>query len=87
MQSGTGDNSDRPSRASPSRPVGGTQSLSWRDVTEVRLGLLVTAALTRYDGAIVVEPADPPWAKAVAVRFFRAFQPDDEIAREERETA
>lgn len=34
---------------------------------------LVTAALTRYDGAIVVEPADPPWAKAVALRFFRAF--------------
>ena len=34
---------------------------------------LVTAALTRYDGAIVVEPADAPWAKAVALRFFRAF--------------
>lgn len=34
---------------------------------------LVTAALTRYDGAIVVEPAEAPWAKAVALRFFRAF--------------
>ncbi len=34
---------------------------------------LVTAALTRYDGAIVVETADAPWAKAVALRFFRAF--------------
>ncbi len=41
---------------------------------------LVTAALTRYDGAIVVEPADPPWAKAVALRFFRAFgdAPDED---------
>jgi hypothetical protein len=34
---------------------------------------LVTAALTRYDGAIVVEPAEPPWAKAVTLRFFRAY--------------
>ena len=39
----------------------------------------MTAALTRYDGAIVVEPAEPPWAKAVAVRFFRAFQDRDAL--------
>jgi hypothetical protein len=45
---------------------------------------LVTAALTRYDGAIVVEPAEPPWAKAVAVRFFRAFQSDEAAAPEPR---
>lgn len=38
---------------------------------------LVTAALTRYDGAIVVEPADPPWAKAVSLRFFRALGEGD----------
>ncbi len=43
---------------------------------------LVTAALTRYDGAIVVEPAEPPWAKAVTVRFFRAFKDDDRPSRE-----
>jgi hypothetical protein len=52
---------------------------------------IVTAALTRYDGAIVVEPAEPPWAKAVAVRFFRAFQSEGrgtrEAAHEERESA
>jgi hypothetical protein len=57
---------------------------------------LVTAALTRYDGAIVVEPAEPPWAKAVAVRFFRAFQGQESASRpppvalapaEERESA
>ena len=51
---------------------------------------LVTAALTRYDGAIVVEPAEPPWAKAVALRFFRAFRDDDAVPRgqaEERKSA
>lgn len=40
---------------------------------------LVTAALSRYDGAIVVEPlgersSEPGWAKAIALRFFRAFE-------------
>ena len=35
---------------------------------------LVTAALRRYDGAIAVEPAEAPFTKAVAVRFFRAFE-------------
>ncbi len=51
----------------------------------------MTAALTRYDGAIVVEPAEPPWAKAVAVRFFRAFQGGEarasELPSETRESA
>ncbi|HJL15719.1 MAG TPA: hypothetical protein RMH99_08690 [Sandaracinaceae bacterium LLY-WYZ-13_1] len=42
---------------------------------------LVTAALGRYDGAIAVEPGDDGWEKAVVVRFFRAFDDDDE-ARE-----
>jgi tetratricopeptide (TPR) repeat protein len=45
---------------------------------------LVTAALTRYDGAIVVEKAEPPWAKAVALRFFRAFgETEDEASGDE----
>ena len=43
---------------------------------------LVTAALTRYDGAIVVEPAEAPWAKAVALRFFRAFGDEAEPQQE-----
>ncbi|GAB4213763.1 MAG: hypothetical protein OHK0013_37910 [Sandaracinaceae bacterium] len=34
---------------------------------------LVTAALTRYDGAILVEEAQPPYRKAICIRFFRAF--------------
>jgi len=34
---------------------------------------LVTAALTRYDGAILVEEAALPYRKAVCIRFFRAF--------------
>jgi hypothetical protein len=34
---------------------------------------LVTAALTRYDGAILVEEASPPYRKAICIRFFRAF--------------
>ncbi len=34
---------------------------------------LVTAALTRYDGAILVEDAAPPYRKAICIRFFRAF--------------
>jgi len=41
---------------------------------------LVTAALSRYDGAIVVEPCegDPTgWRKAIALRFFRAFEDAD----------
>lgn len=42
---------------------------------------LVTAALSRYDGAIVVEPSDGDpagWQKAVALRFFLAFEDADE---------
>jgi hypothetical protein len=35
---------------------------------------LVTAALTRYDGAILVEDAQPPYRKAICIRFFRAFE-------------
>lgn len=34
---------------------------------------LVSAALQRYHGALSVEDADPPYQKAVVVRFFRAF--------------
>lgn len=34
---------------------------------------LVTAALTRYDGAILVEEASAPYRKAICIRFFRAF--------------
>lgn len=34
---------------------------------------LVTAALTRYDGSILVEDAVLPYRKAVCIRFFRAF--------------
>lgn len=37
---------------------------------------LVTAALTRYDGAILVEDASPPYRKAICIRFFRAFDRD-----------
>lgn len=42
---------------------------------------LVTAALSRYDGAIAVEAcAEGGWAKAVSLRFFRAFEEDVELA-------
>lgn len=41
---------------------------------------LVTAALTRYDGTIAVEPGRDGWAKSVVVRFFRAYA-DDELDR------
>ncbi len=34
---------------------------------------LVSAALTRYHGALSVEDAEAPYQKAVVVRFFRAF--------------
>ncbi|MEM9189150.1 MAG: GHKL domain-containing protein [Myxococcota bacterium] len=34
---------------------------------------LVTAALTRYDGAIEVEAMEPPFVKAVTIRLFRAL--------------
>lgn len=34
---------------------------------------LVSAALSRYHGALSVEDADAPYQKAVVVRFFRAF--------------
>jgi len=39
---------------------------------------LVTAALSRYDGAITVEPERGEWAKSVVVRFFRAYADDDD---------
>jgi hypothetical protein len=39
---------------------------------------LVTAALTRYDGAIEVESAEGGFHKAVSVRFFRALDMDEE---------
>ncbi|MCA9610965.1 MAG: hypothetical protein KC619_35470 [Myxococcales bacterium] len=54
------------------------QELTTEDVYARRMsrGLgLVTAALSRYDGAILVEPGHGEWAKSVVVRFFRA---DDE---------
>ena len=38
---------------------------------------LVTAALARYDGAIIVEPGGDDWAKSVVVRFFRAYVDDE----------
>ncbi len=38
---------------------------------------LVTAALSRYDGSIAVEPGDDGYAKSVTVRFFRAMTGDD----------
>jgi tetratricopeptide (TPR) repeat protein len=38
---------------------------------------LVTAALTRYDGTIAVEPGGDGWAKSVVVRFFRAYEDDE----------
>ncbi len=38
---------------------------------------LVTAALTRYDGTIAVEEGGDGFAKAVVVRFFRAFAEDE----------
>jgi signal transduction histidine kinase len=46
---------------------------------------LVTAALTRYDGAIEVEPGGDGYEKAVVVRFFRAL--DDESMATGRESA
>ncbi len=52
------------------------QELSTEDVYARRMsrGLgLVTAALSRYDGAILVEPSEGEWAKSVVVRFFRAY--------------
>lgn len=55
--------------------------LSTEDIYARRMsrGLgLVTAALSRYDGAIAVEPSpveasDGEWAKSVVIRFFRAY--------------
>ncbi len=38
---------------------------------------LVTAALARYDGTIAVEDGGEGFAKAVVVRFFRAFEDDE----------
>jgi hypothetical protein len=57
------------------------ESLSRESIYDRRVdrGLgLVTAALTRYDGAIEVEPAEDGYRKAVSVRFFRALDGDDE---------
>lgn len=34
---------------------------------------LVAAAVTRYDGSVLVEPGTEMWQKAVVVRFFRAL--------------
>lgn len=51
------------------------EELSTEDIHARRMsrGLgLVTAALARYDGAILVEPGEGEWKKSVVVRFFRA---------------
>ena len=37
---------------------------------------LVTAALSRYHGALGVEDGPAPYQKAIVVRFFRAFEDD-----------
>jgi hypothetical protein len=59
-------------------------ALTTEAIYERRVGSglgLVTGALSRYDGAIVVEASDsPPFRKAIALRFFRAFE--DEAASE-----
>ncbi len=58
-----------------------TESLSRESIYDRRVdwGLgLVTAALTRYDGAIEVQPAEDGFHKAVSVRFFRALDMDEE---------
>jgi C4-dicarboxylate-specific signal transduction histidine kinase len=55
------------------------QRFSTEDIYARRMdrGLgLVTAALSRYDGAITVEEGGDGWAKSVAVRFFRAYADD-----------
>ena len=57
------------------------QRFSTEDIYSRRMdrGLgLVTAALSRYDGAITVEEGGEGWAKSVTVRFFRAYA-DDEL--------
>ncbi|WP_236604490.1 hypothetical protein [Sandaracinus amylolyticus] len=59
-------------------------ALTTEAIYERRVGSglgLVTAALSRYDGAIVVEPGETGWAKAVALRFFRVY--DEGSARVE----
>ncbi len=56
------------------------EALSTDDIYARRMdrGLgLVTAALTRYDGTIAVEDGGEGWAKAVVVRFFRAYDDDE----------
>ena len=53
-----------------------TEELSRESIYDRRVdrGLgLVTAALTRYDGAIEVERAGQGYEKAVSIRFFRAL--------------
>lgn len=57
-----------------------TATFTTEDIYQRRIdrGLgLVTAALRRYDGAIHVEPGAEGFAKAVTVRFFRAYAEDD----------
>ncbi len=56
------------------------QALTTEDIYARRMsrGLgLVTAALSRYDGSILVEPAEGEFAKSVVVRFFRAYADDE----------
>jgi hypothetical protein len=58
-----------------------TETISRESIYDRRVdrGLgLVTAALTRYDGAIEVEPSEDGFHKAVSVRFFRALDMDEE---------
>ena len=60
-------------------PASQPQALTTEAIYDRRVdrGLgLVTAALTRYDGAIEVEPPREGYAKAVSVRLFRALDQD-----------
>ncbi|MBI2897138.1 MAG: hypothetical protein HYY06_26515 [Deltaproteobacteria bacterium] len=60
-----------------------TEALTTEAIYERRVdrGLgLVTAALTRYDGAIEVEAGSQGWAKGVTVRLFRALQSSSGVA-------
>lgn len=50
--------------------------LTTEQIYERRVGSglgLVTGALSRYDGSIMVEPSDRGGTKAITLRFFRAF--------------
>lgn len=64
--------------------------LSTEAIYERRVGSglgLVTAALSRYDGAIVVEPGETGWSKAVALRFFRVYEESESESAGEGERA